>query len=176
MRTTTFRIFLLFASLLFPTCQQPCDDSKTTDDNIYTEIQQVNKIDNHLYEFILSRLYVLSGDSMPEYNVIIEFAVRNKDTLFNMSLLSAVYRELLDDTKIGCITTDDFRLFVLDKDSLCSSYYQIDSIWPNPLPYNRSPMIWSVQGVVSNGLFFEKYLDKYDPKDEFDLYHSNSIR
>lgn len=179
MRITKSCIHLLFALLLilFSTCRKPCYDvDQTTNDIIHTDMQQVCQIDNHLHEFILSRLYMLSGDTIPAYNVIIEFAMRNKDTLFEISVLSEIYKDLLNDTKIGCITTDDFRLFVLDKDSLCSSYYQIDSIWLKQLPYDRSLVFWTIEGVLSNGIFFEKFPNMNHPDVEFVLDHPNPIR
>ena len=179
MRTTKTWILLLFASLmlLFPTCRRICDDvTQTTTDSIHSDMRQVDKVDNHLYEFILSRLYMLSGDTLPAYNVVVEFALRDKDTLFEISVLSEIYKGLFDNTKIGCITTDDFRLFVLDKDSLCSSYYQTDSIWSHQLPYNRSSVVLTIEGEVSNGIFFEKFPNMDYQNCGFVLDHPNPIR
>lgn len=179
MRTTKTWILLLFAllMLLFPACRRLCGDvTQIMTGNIHSGMQQVHKVDNHLYEFILSRLYMLSGDTLPAYNVVIEFAMREKDTLFEISVLSEIYKGQLDNTKIGCITTDDFRLFVLDKDSLCTSYYQTDSIWSKQLPYERSSVVLTIEGEVSNGIFFEKFPNMDSQNCGFVLDHPNPIR
>ena len=109
---------------------------------------------------------------MPTYNIIIEFSTIEKDTLFEVSFLSEMYKDILDNLEVGCVTTDDFRLFVLDKDKTCSLYYQLDSIWSGKLPYenvNSSPLI---TGMVLHGKFYERhiFLDYHIVKDHFILY------
>lgn len=167
-----------FLLLLFSACRQPCND---TDQKLvaaaHTDLQTTCKIDKHLYEFVLSRLYVLNCDTLPARNLIIEFAVRDNDTLFEISVLSEIYKDLLRDVKIGSVATDDFRLFVLDKDKVGSSFYQIDSVWPSEqLPYDRSPAVMSMEGMVLDGKFFARFSSMDYPDCDFILDRSKPIR
>lgn len=169
--------FIPFAVILsFFSCQQQDGNNQilTTENN--TVLKTANKLDNHLYEFILSRLYVLSGDTVPTYNVIIEFSTMEKDTLFEVSILSGMYKNILDNIEIGCVSTDDFRLFVLDKDKTCSLYYQLDSIWSGKLPYENVNSFPAIDGMVSHGKFYEKIPCMDYPKCYFILDHPYPIR
>lgn len=163
--------------ILFFACQQPCYDiSQEIEYDKHTVQQTANKIDTHLYEFVLSRLYTLNSDTLPAHNIIIEFAMRGKDTLFEISILSDIYKELLKDIKVGCVTTDDFTLFVLDNDSIGDRYYQIDSIWSKQLPYEPTLLVLSIEGMVNNGKFFEKNPCMDYPKCYFILDQPHPIR
>lgn len=158
-------------------CQQSCNDiSQKTGGDHYTVPQAANKIDTHLYEFVFSRLYTLSSDTLPAHNVIIEFAMRGEDTLFEISILSEIYKDLLKDVEVGCVTTDNFTLFVLDNDSIGDKYYQIDSIWSKRLPYETTHLVLSIEGMVKNGKFYEKHPSMDYSECCFVLDHPRPIR
>jgi len=169
--------FILFAViLLFFSCHQPNGSNQTLKAENNTGLKTANKLDNHLYEFILSRLYVLSGDTVPTYNVIIEFSTIENDTLFEVSILSGMYKNILDNIEVGCVTTDDFRLFVLDDDKICPLYYQLDSIWSGELPYENVNSFPGIDGMVLNGKFYEKIQCMDYPECFFILDHPHPIR
>ena len=172
-------LFISFAVILsFFSCQQPDGSNQTLTAENNTVLKTANKLDNHLYEFILSRLYVLSGDTVPIYNVIIEFSTIENDTLFEVSILSRMYKDILDNIEVGCVTTDDFRLFVLDKDKTCPLYYQLDSVWSGELPYENVNSFPAIDGMVLHGKFYEKHVfsDHNIVKNHFVLYRTPTIR
>lgn len=180
MITNKIQLILPFAFLLllFSACRKSCKGKdQTLVDSVHTDLQTTCKIDKHLYEFVLSRLYVLNCDTLPARNVIIEFAVRGNDTLFEISVLSEIYKDLLRDVKIGSVATDDFMLFVLDKDEVGASFYQIDSVWSSErLPYDRSPAVMSIEGRVLDGKFFAWFSSVDYPNYDFILDRPKPIR
>lgn len=179
MKRNNKSLFIVFAVILsFSSCQQPNGSNQTLKAENNTVLKTANKLDNHLYEFILSRLYILSGDTVPTYNVIIEFSTIENDTLFEVSILSRMYKDILDNIEVGCVTTDDFRLFVLDNDKTCPLYYQLDSIWSGELPYENVNSFPAIDGMVLNGKFYEKYVisDHHILKDHFVLYRTPPLR
>lgn len=179
MKLNKNHFFVSFAVILsFFSCQQPEGNNQTLKTENHTVLKTANKLDNHLYEFILSRLYVLSGDTLPIYNVIIEFSTIGKDTLFEVSVLSGMYKGILDNIEVGCVTTDDFRLFVLDIDKTCPLYYQLDSIWSGELPYENVNSFPAIDGMVLHGKFYEKHVfsDYHIVKNHFILYRTPPLR
>ena len=177
MKIKTKSFFIPFAVILsFFSCQQPNGNNQTRKTENNTVLKTSKKLDNHLYEFILSRLYVLSGDTVPTYNVIIEFSKIEKDTLFEVSILSGMYKNILDNIEVGCVTTDDFRLFVLDNNTICPQYYQLDSIWSGKLPYENVNSFPAIDGMISHGKFYEKIPRMDHPECYFILDHPYPIR
>ena len=177
MKTKT--IFLFLAVMLsFFSCQQPDGNNQTVKAENNTVPKTANKLNNHLYDFILSRLYVFGEDTVPTYNIIIEFSTIENDTLFVVSILSEMYNDILDNLEVGCVTTDDFRLFVLDKDKTCSLYYQLDSIWSGKLPYENVNSFPSIAGMVLGGEFYERHFfsDYHIVKNHFILYRTPPLR
>lgn len=166
--------------LLITSCHQPCkNNSLSLDGDIRADLNSTYKIDNRLYEFILSRLYVLSGDTLPTHNVIIEFALCDNDTMFEVSILSDMHKDFFNKLKLGCVNTDDFRLFVLDNDAIGSMYYQIDSVWSGVPPYEHTICFPVIGGIISQGVFFELpmyLLDYRILENSFVLYHKPPLR
>lgn len=148
-------LYISFLLLLFTSCQYKANVfDKNTQISAYSEDYI---IDPHLYEFILSRMYILGDDTIPAHDFFIEFVRTDKDTLFTLTASTNGFEGI--NIQPYYVHTDAFRLFILDTGHICSAYYNNDSIWKESLSFGED-YTWCVLGKLINGLFFE-YFDTY---------------